>query len=83
MGNYRIWHSKTTLTTWVLFGLLISVLFTVIAIFETIPAWQWAVICGISGLGIIHGRWEYKRMYRKNVNSILKDLDELKKMESE
>ncbi|MDR2776316.1 MAG: hypothetical protein LBC19_16580 [Tannerella sp.] len=83
MEEYRIWYSKITLLTWIFSGVLITVIFAVIAIFENVSAWQWAVICGMIGVGIVLGRWEYKRMFRKNIDSILKDLEELEKLKSE
>jgi hypothetical protein len=82
-GEYRLWYSKINRIAWIFFGAQITVLFAVMALFETMPAWTWAVVCGSTGVGIILGRWEYKRMFRKNIDSILKNLEELKKMERE
>ncbi|MDR0699757.1 MAG: phage holin family protein [Tannerella sp.] len=80
--EYRLWYSRINRITWVFFGFLIAALFAVMVIFENIPAWTWAVVCGITGVGIVYGRWEYKRMFRENIDSLQKDLEELKRMEN-
>lgn len=46
-----------------------------------IQPWRWFAIITIVFVGGIGGYWEYKRMYRRNFNSILKSLEELKELE--
>lgn len=45
--------------------------------------WRWITLLVCLGVGIVGGFWEYKKMYRANVESILKSLDELKELEEE
>ena len=46
-------------------------------------AWRWAAIFVCMGIGIVGGVWEYKKMYKANVKSILKSMDDLKELEEE
>jgi len=46
-----------------------------------IQLWRWFAIITAIFIGGIGGYWEYKRMYRRNFNSILKSLEELKELE--
>jgi hypothetical protein len=43
--------------------------------------WRWCVFIASLGIGIAGGCWEYKRMYRRNMDSILRSLQELREIE--
>ncbi|GHT01168.1 hypothetical protein FACS189421_13740 [Bacteroidia bacterium] len=45
--------------------------------------WRWVAIAVGICIGIVWGWWEYKHLIGKNINSILKSLDELKELEDE
>ena len=46
-----------------------------------IAYWRWIAMIAILIAGVFLCFWEYKRMYRRNFNSILKSLEELKELE--
>lgn len=64
-------------------GFVLFILSLIIALINSshIEPWRWGVFCAIIPIGIIGAFWEYKRMYRRNFNSILKSLEELKELE--
>ena len=43
--------------------------------------WRWVAIAVSIVIGIVGAWWEYRHMYRKNIDSILKSLNELKELE--
>lgn len=61
--------------------LFVSVIIAMLNSPYGIQPWRWFVIITIVFVGAIAGYWEYKRMYRRNFNSILKSLEELKELE--
>jgi len=60
--------------------LFMYVFITAIMSFNNVEPWRW----GAFGAGLLIGAigcvWEYKRMYRRNFESILKSLEELKEL---
>ena len=61
--------------------LFVSVIIAMLNSPYLIQSWRWFIIITIVFVGAIAGYWEYKRMYRRNFNSILKSLEELKELE--
>ncbi|MDR2916661.1 MAG: hypothetical protein LBV74_17835 [Tannerella sp.] len=70
--------------------LMISYVFALLIIFaavsltffsRNIEYWRWGILIALVFAGTIGFFWEYKRIYRRNFNSILKSLDELKDLD--
>lgn len=83
MRDYCVWYRKLYITACICCGILAAGILVAVMIFENLPAWKWSSVAGALGGGIVACWWEYKRMFRKNTDSILKNLEELKALESE
>lgn len=65
-----------------IFGFLfVLAMIVIILISNRIELWRWWIIAAAIFLGTLISIWEYKRMYRRNIDSILKSLEELKELE--
>jgi MFS family permease len=62
--------------------ILISVVIYAISAYN-LAAWHWFVIAGTLVVGVAAAWWEYKQMYRKNIDSILRSLEELKELDED
>ena len=80
--QYKLSIKKQLIAIYTYVGIL---LFLVVIVFlidlNKIEPWRWAVIVAVICICFGGAWWEYKRMYRKNIDSILKSLDELKELE--
>ena len=63
--------------------LLLLVMAIGTALLYKIELWRWAALAVAFIIAPIAAWWEYKRMYKKNFDSILKSLEELKELEEE
>ena len=80
--QYSLAAKKQLISSYILAGILmIFAVITCLASFNNVALWRWAAIIAAICIGIVGCWWEYKRMYRKNVDSILKSLEELKELE--
>lgn len=82
-NQYKIRTKKQLLSSY--FCAIFIVILTIIAaaISFNMEAWRWIVIFIAVIIGIIGSIWEYKRMYKKNVEIIQSSLEELKELEEE
>lgn len=68
--------------TAIAFLLVFIFIFILFILYSTyIAYWRWGICITAISVGIIFCFWEYKRIYRRNFNSILKSLEELKELE--
>lgn len=76
--NKRYYLTSTAIAFLLVF-IFIFILF--ISYSTYIAYWRWGICITAISVGIIFCVWEYKRIYRRNFNSILKSLEELKELE--
>ena len=81
VNKYKIFYKRMTLIM-CLFVLIFLVL-CFISFFQLphMESWRLVGILFSIPFGLVLGYWEYKRMGMKNINSILKSLEELKELE--
>ncbi|MEA4917495.1 hypothetical protein [Proteiniphilum sp.] len=81
--KYQIRIKRQSLATYI--SVIILVILAIIAsiLSSNMELWRWITIGGTIIVGIMAAIWEYKRMYKKNINSILESLDELKELEED
>lgn len=79
--KYQIRIKKQNLIAYI--SVIILVLLAVIAsaLSANMELWRWAAIGGTVAAGVVAAIWDYKRMYKKNINSILESLNEIKELE--
>lgn len=66
------------------FAIVFVVVITVFALmFIDMELWRWWALAAALPLSVLLSIWEYKRMYRRNIDSIIKSLEELKELEEE
>ncbi|WP_165026859.1 hypothetical protein [Dysgonomonas sp. ZJ279] len=82
--RYRIYLKKEkSFNIIALFFVLGYILETAITFPHGLDAWRWvAMICIFVGACVMTV-WQYKKIYKANIESILKSLDELKELEEE
>ena len=81
INKYKIFYKRGTFIAYLLVGSML-VLF-LIAFFQLPHIEPWRLIGIVFSIlvGLVLGYWEYKRMFMRNLNSILKSLEELKELE--
>ena len=80
--NLNILIKRYLVFSYIIAGvIIIVVLISVLIYIKNIALWRWFVIGAIISVSIIGAIWEYKRMYRRNFDSILNSLEELKELE--
>jgi len=86
--NNRIVNKIVLFNKWILIitnitGLLLFILMIIIALTSISNVEPWKMCALIAGLfiGAIGAMWEYKRVYRRNFDTILNSLEELKELE--
>jgi hypothetical protein len=83
MNKYKIFLKRSTQVTKLL-GVLIFVLcFITFFLLPQMEPWRMVALIFAIPVAVMAGYWEYKRFYIKNINSILKSLEELKELEEE
>ena len=82
ISKYKIFYKRGTLITYCIVALIV-VLFNVdyFLLPYRMVFWRWAVVLFSLPISIVGGCWEYKRMGMKNIDSIIKCLEELKELE--
>lgn len=81
MQGYNLRVKKQMLPLYIL--AVIIILLAVIAgiMSPNMELWRWVVVIAAIPVAAVGAYWEYKRMYKANIASILKSLDELKELE--
>jgi FtsH-binding integral membrane protein len=81
--DYRRWVYKWMVLSYIAVGILLAAAMAVLLLYRNLSAGRWAFVCGVIGVGAIVGWWEYRQLYRKNINAIQQSLEELKELESD
>lgn len=79
--NYNIIIKRTTIINYSAATGIVVLAIIAGLMSPNMEVWRWVVIAVSIVIGIIGAWWEYRHMYRKNIDSILKSLDELKELE--
>ena len=81
ISKYKVFYKRMTLIMCI-FGVLILV-FCFMAYFQlpNVEPWRLMALFFAIPVGIVVSYWEYKRIGMRNINSILKSLEELKELE--
>lgn len=81
--KYQIRIKNQSLATYIC--VIILIILAIIAAIQSanMELWRWIIIGVIIIIGALTAVWEYKRIYKKNLNSILESLDELKELMEE
>lgn len=61
--------------------ILILSVFIALIIDDNMEVWRWALIIGVVIMGLVLCVWEYKRIYKASINSILESFEKLKELE--
>ena len=81
INKYKIFYKRMTLVM-PLFGILLFVLcFITFFLLPQMEPWRLVVLIFAIPIAILVSYWEYKRLYIKNINSIINNLEELKELE--
>lgn len=81
--KYQIRIRKQNAIAYISITILIVLAIIAILLTPNMELWRWFGIAGIVIIGIVSAIWENKRMYKKNINSILESLDEIKELEED
>ena len=83
INKYKVFYKRSTLIMYLFTVLFIVFIFISLSQLPYMEPWRLVGVLSSIPVGIILGYWEYKRMYMKNINSILNSLEELKELEEE
>lgn len=81
--SYKIRVKKQIIPIYIIAAIILIMAIIASLLSPDMEAWRWVTLLVCLGIGIVGGVWEYKKMYKANVESILKSLDELKELEEE
>jgi VIT1/CCC1 family predicted Fe2+/Mn2+ transporter len=81
--HYKIVAKRNFILSYIVGAIILIIGILVGISLQNMETWRWCVVAGAVSIGIVGAWWEYKQMYRKNVDSILKSLEELKELEEE
>jgi hypothetical protein len=83
VSKYKVFYKRMSLIACLF--VLIFIVFCIMSYLQLqhMESWRLVGILFSIPFGIVLGYWEYKRMGMKNINSILKSLEELKELEEE
>ena len=79
--NYNIIIKRTTIINYSAATGIVVLAIIAGLMSPNMEVWRWVGIAVSIVIGIIGAWWEYRHMYRKNIDSILKSLDESKELE--
>lgn len=81
MQKFNLFNRRNLVIGYIFAFVFVLVVLIFTLSYGRIEFWRsWGFIAAIP-LGIILSVWEYKRIYRRNIDSILKSLEELKELE--
>jgi hypothetical protein len=80
---YQAWYHVQLKVILAYVALLVACVVVIFLFFMKVEPSQWAALAGAVSVGAVGSWWEYKRMYQKNVDSILQNMNELKDFEGE
>ena len=83
INKYKIFYKRINMVSYLFGVLLFALCFIAFFMFPHMESWRLVVIVFAIPVAVMVSYWEYKRFYIKNINSILKSLEELKELEEE
>lgn len=78
--TYQIRIKRQSLIASILILILIILGIIASLLSPNMELWRWVTIGFILVIGIIIAKWEYKNIYKKNIETLLKSLDELNEL---
>lgn len=82
MQKFNLFNKRYLMMSYIFAFVFVFVVIVIVLISAHIEPWRWWGLIAAIPFGIILSVWEYKRMYRRNIDSILKSLEELKELEN-
>ena len=79
--HYNITVKRNRIVNYSAVVILIALVVVACLLSPNMEMWRWITIAISVVVGSIGAWWEYKQMYRKNIDSILQSLEELKDLE--
>ena len=79
--NYNIIVKRTRILNYSAAIIIVALAIIACLLSPNMEVWRWVAIAVSIGIGIVGAWWEYRHMYRKNIDSILESLNELKELE--
>ena len=80
--QYKVYLRKGTIISTVVVSLFLLLCLAVLFLQNNVETWRWAIVIvfifGIWPLGVY---WQYKKIYKANIQSIIDSLEELKDLE--
>lgn len=76
-----LFNKRYLLISYIFASVYILVIIVLTLIFVRIAPWRWWIAATAISVGILLAVWEYKRMYRRNIDSIMSSLEKLKELE--
>jgi hypothetical protein len=80
---YQVWYHVQLKVILAGAALLVVGIIVLFLFFMKVQPWLWTALAGAVSVGAVGSWWEYKRMYQRNVGSILQNMNELKESGSE
>jgi len=80
---YRMFYKKVSIGIWAYAVILLLIVAVNALLYQKLPLLWWITFTGGGVICGIVAWWEYKRMYRKNIDTIQQSLEELRKMEEQ
>ena len=81
--NVKIFNKRVNFSAYII-GIVLFITVLIMVLYGNLgkmESWRWMVITMAIPIGVIGSIWEYKRIYSRNFNSILKSLEELRELE--
>ena len=79
--NYNIIVKRTRILNYSAAIIIVALAIIACLLSPNMEVWRWVAIAVSIGIGIVGAWWEYRHMYRKNIDSILESLNELKELD--
>lgn len=79
--TYKIRVKKQNIPMYIIAVIIIILVIIACLLSPNMETWRWIIIIACIPVGIILAFWEYKKMYKANVWSILQSLEELKELD--
>ena len=79
--NYNIIVKRTRILNYSAAIIIVALAIIACLLSPNMEVWRWVAIAVSIVIGIVGAWWEYRHMYRKNIDSILESLNELKELD--
>jgi hypothetical protein len=81
--KYRIRTKKQHIIAYISVTVMILLVITAAMLSSNMELWRWITIGGAVAVGIVAAVWDYKKMYKQNINSILESLNEIRELKED